>query len=98
MTNTSMADLRISEFIESTSSDRISPGAIAVALGAAWAEKAVSISLKPSPHDPSLAMALVGLEKVHSFALQWRRGLHEGRIAHVTGYYDSVKMTALFRG
>jgi hypothetical protein len=23
--------------------------------------------------------------------------LHEGRIAHVTGYYDSVKMTALFR-
>jgi hypothetical protein len=79
-----MADLRISEFIESTSSDRISPGAVAagavaLALGAAWAEKAVSISLKPSPHDPSLAMALVGLEKVHSFALQWRRGFH---VAH----------------
>jgi ketosteroid isomerase-like protein len=27
----------------------------------------------------------------------WVMRLHEGRIAHVTGYYDSVKMTALFR-
>jgi hypothetical protein len=70
-----MADLRISEFVESISSDKISPGAgaagaVALALGAACAQKAVSISLKHSPHDPRLAMALAGLEKVRSFALQ----------------------------
>jgi hypothetical protein len=75
MTNTSMADLRISEFVESISSDKISPGAgaagaVALALGAACAQKAVSISLKHSPHDPRLAMALAGLEKVRRFALQ----------------------------
>ena len=75
MTNTPMADLRISEFVESVSSDKISPGggaagAVALALGAACAQKAVSISLKHSPHDPRLAMALADLAKVRSFALQ----------------------------
>jgi formiminotetrahydrofolate cyclodeaminase len=75
MTNTSMANLRISEFVESISSDKISPGAgaagaVALALGTACAQKAVSISLKHSPLDPRLAMALADLEKVRSFALQ----------------------------
>ena len=30
-------------------------------------------------------------------AANYTREVYEGRIAHVTGYYDSVKMTALFR-
>jgi hypothetical protein len=75
MPNASMADLRISDFVESISSDKISPGAgaagaVALALGAACATKAVSISLKHSPHDARLSMALLRLEKVRSFALQ----------------------------
>jgi hypothetical protein len=75
MTFMSMADLRINEFVESISSDKISPGAgaagaVALALGAACAGKAVLISLKHSPHDPSLAVALAELEKVRNFALQ----------------------------
>src|ERR1035438_5804206 len=75
MPNASMADLRISEFVESISSNKIAPGAgaagaVALALGAACAAKAVSISLKHSPQDPHLALALAGLEKVRVFALQ----------------------------
>jgi methenyltetrahydrofolate cyclohydrolase len=75
MTSTSMADLRISEFVEGISSDKISPGAgaagaVALALGAACAQKAVSISLKHSPHDSRLAKALADLEKVRNCALQ----------------------------
>jgi Formiminotransferase-cyclodeaminase len=75
MPNTSLADLRISELVELISSNKISPGAgvagaVALALGAACAAKAVSISLKHSPQDASLAIALSGLEKIRGFALQ----------------------------
>ena len=75
MPNTSLADLRISELVELISSNRISPGAgvagaVTLALGAACAAKAVSISLKHSPHDACLSIALSGLEKVRDFALQ----------------------------
>ena len=75
MPTTSLADLRISELIELIGSNRISPGAgvagaVALALATACAAKAVSISLKHSPQDACLAIALSGLEKLRSCALQ----------------------------
>jgi len=75
MPNTSLADLRIRELLELISSNSISPGAgaagaVTLALGAACAAKAVSISLKHSPHDAGLVSALSRLEKIRGFALQ----------------------------
>lgn len=75
LTNTAIADLRVGELVESISSDKPSPGAgaagaVALALAAACAAKAVSISLKHSPNDPGLVVALAGLEKVYRIALQ----------------------------
>jgi hypothetical protein len=61
-------DLFILELLKAWSTP--SAGAVTLALAAACASKAVSITLKHSPQDPRLAPALSGLEEILGFALQ----------------------------
>jgi formiminotetrahydrofolate cyclodeaminase len=75
MSNASLADLRIRELLVLISSNSVTPGAgaagaLTLALAAACASKAVSITLKHSPHDTRLAPALSALEKILGFSLQ----------------------------
>jgi hypothetical protein len=75
MPNTSLADLRIRELLERISGNSVTPGAgaagaLTLALAAACASKAASITLKHAPHDARLAPALSGLDKILGFALQ----------------------------
>ncbi len=75
MSNASLADLRIHELLGLIGSNSATPGAgaagaLTLALAAACASKAVSITLKHSPEDGRLAPALSGLGKIVGFSLQ----------------------------
>jgi hypothetical protein len=74
MTKPSLADLPINSIIGLIGSNLVSPGAgaagaIALALASACATKAVSISLKHSPHEPRLTVALPHLKNLCGWAL-----------------------------
>jgi formiminotetrahydrofolate cyclodeaminase len=71
----SLADLRVDAFVELVGSDHIAPGAgaaaaVTLALAAACGAKAVSVSLRHTPDDRCLSMALPRLKKLRDCALQ----------------------------